>query len=55
MEKDGTACATALIRISLPAVVKSFSFQPDTLFVTLCFSLAKVLFFDGPTKEGSPR
>ena len=52
---EGTACATALIRISLPALVNSFSFQPDTLFTTLCFRWAKVLDFDHPTKEGKPR
>lgn len=55
MVYDGTACATALIKIYLPTLVKTFSFHPDTLQATLCFMCAKVLDFDLPTREGKPR
>ena len=51
----GTACATAFISISLPALDKSFSFQPANLLANLSFNYWNVFRFDLPTNDGSPR
>ena len=51
----GIVCATTLIKISLLALDKSFSFQPTSLFANFSFKSKKVLRLDLPNKEGSPR
>jgi len=51
----GIAWTTNLIKTSLPAFDRNFSFQPFSFFHTLSWTKLKTCFLDLPTKAGSPR
>ena len=51
----GIAWTTALIKTSLPAMDRNFSFQLDSLCATLSLSCWKVFLLFRPTKDGKPR
>ena len=51
----GIVRAIAFISISLLALDKSFSFQPDNLLANLSFNYWNVFRFDLPTNDGNPR
>ena len=45
------ACATTLIKISLPLIESIFSFHPESFFPTFSFISTKTWFFDFPIIE----
>ena len=51
----GSAWATALIKISLPAYDRSLPSHPWSFFHTLCLILSKLSFFFRPMKLGNPK
>ena len=51
----GIACATAFIRISLPAFERNFSFHPWRRCTILSFMPLKIDLFDLPMRAGRPR